>query len=81
MTQPSALPSPKTGLELLDLYFLELRSHLLEAAAVFDRLERAPEGEEALRDPRVQSLLAALNEMNSGGGNRTERILRLLSVD
>ena len=40
-TSPNTLPSGKTAMELLELYFLDMRSHLLEVAAGLDRIERA----------------------------------------
>ena len=44
MTQNALkLPCPKSGAELLDMYYLEIRCNLLEAAATFDRLERSPD--------------------------------------
>jgi hypothetical protein len=36
-----ALAPPKSGRELLDLYYHDMRSHLLEVAAAFDRIDRA----------------------------------------
>ena len=34
------IPSPKTGRELVDEYFIENRNRLLEIAAFLDRLDR-----------------------------------------
>ncbi len=36
----SGLQSPKHPEELLDMYYNEMRSHLLEVASAFDRIER-----------------------------------------
>ena len=38
--QPGVIPSPKTGRELVDEYFIENRTRLLEIAAYLDRLDR-----------------------------------------
>ncbi len=40
-SKPARLPSGKSAPELLDMYFLEARMHLLETAAFLDRLARA----------------------------------------
>jgi hypothetical protein len=74
------LPNPKTARELLDLYFLDLRCHLLEAAAAFDRIERSPGAADALQDPRLQKLRAGLDILKSGGTDRAERFLSLFSA-
>ena len=73
------LSSPKTADELLDTYFLEARSHLLETAAVLDRIERAPDGAKALSDPRIKQLFDACEILTSVTGNRAEQFLRLFS--
>lgn len=75
----SGLGPRRTAAHLLELYFLDLRSHLLEVAAGFDRIERAPGGAEALRDPRARNLLAALELLKEGGGDRARRFLDLFS--
>ena len=38
--QPGVIASPKTGRELVDEYFIENRTRLLEIAAFLDRLDR-----------------------------------------
>ena len=77
---------PKSAAELLDMYYLEIRCHLLEAAAAFDRLERAasaapaPEREKLHADPRLQRLHQALDVLaRPGATNRTEQFLNLFS--
>ncbi len=75
------LPGPKSAAELLDLYYTDTRSRILETAAALDRLERAPGGAAALRDPRVAQLLGALDLLKEPGGDRAERFLRRLSVE
>jgi len=74
-----ALRSPKSAGELLDMYFLDMRSALLETAAALDRLERADGGEAILEDPRLKDLLSACDILKNGRGNRTEQFLVLFS--
>ena len=73
------LGSPMTGSELLDLYFPDVRSHLLEAAAALDRIEANANSDQVMADPRIQKLLAGLDILKSGGPDRAERFLRLFS--
>jgi hypothetical protein len=61
--------------QLLDLYFLEARSRLIDLAAFFDRIARA-EGE---ADFRLTALKQALEEMRSAESSRAERVLVSLS--
>ena len=77
--QKPALGSPKTGKTILDLYYLDARSALLETAATLDRIERADEGSEAFVDPRLQNLIKACGILKNGKTNRAEQVLLLLS--
>ncbi len=84
MTTPStsSIPgSPQSATSLLDLYYLEMRSALLETAAGFDRIRRAPGGEEALDDPRIRALSDACAILADGGAGQTRRILERLSAE
>ncbi|HLH54391.1 MAG TPA: hypothetical protein VKY92_12325 [Verrucomicrobiae bacterium] len=60
--------------QLLDLYFLEARSKLIDLAAFLDRLDRAP-GEADFRLNALVQAMAALQK----NGNRTENVLLSLS--
>jgi hypothetical protein len=73
------LGSPKSAKELLDMYFFEARSALLETAATLDRIERAKGGERIFLDPRVQKLMEALDLIKRARGNRAERFQILFS--
>lgn len=64
-----------TRQEVLDLYFMEARSKLIDVAAFMDRVERAG-GEE---DFRMEAFREALEELGQGGANRAERVLLALS--
>jgi len=71
-----ALRPPKTGDELLDMQYLDMRSHLLEVAAAFDRIERAG----GSRDPRLAQLRRAGRIALGAEGERARRFLEGLSV-
>ena len=73
------LPSPRTAEELLDIYFLDMRSALLETAAALDRIERAENGSDIFRDPRIGKLTEACEILKGGRKNRTEQFLTLFS--
>jgi hypothetical protein len=64
-----------TNCQLLDLYFLDARSHLLELAAFLDRLDRS-RGES---NSRTAALKAGIRELSSQSPDRAERILNVLS--
>ena len=72
------LTCPLTGPQVVDLYFMEQRAKLLDIAAFLDRLDRAclPAGH---GDLRVRALERAIPLLLDGEGERTRRILELLS--
>ena len=77
------IPSPKTGRELVDEYFIENRTRLLEIAAFLDRLDRSDTAL-ADRDYRVRAFRDALRLLEAGSDagetqTRVERIQHLLS--
>ncbi|NOY79439.1 MAG: hypothetical protein GXP31_00390 [Kiritimatiellaeota bacterium] len=72
-----ALSPPKSGPELLDLYYHDMRSHLLEVAAALDRIERAGG---ATDDPRLSRLRAAGRLALGEDADRARRFLEHLSV-
>ena len=70
------LTPPKTADQLLDMYYHDMRSHLLEVAAAFDRIDRAG-GTDDERLTRLRELAAvAVDELP----DRAERFLAALSV-
>ena len=73
------LGSPKSATQLLDMYFLDIRSALLETAAAFDRIERAEGGAEIFQDPRFYNLREACDIIKNGKVNRAEQFLTLFS--
>lgn len=73
------LSSPKTAAQLVDMYFLEARSHLLETAAILDRIERALDDGGGMTDPRIEQLKVACEIIKTGRGNRAAQFLLLFS--
>jgi hypothetical protein len=69
--------SPLSPREVVDEYFIENRTRLLEIAAFLDRLDRAEPGYSG-RDFRMQAFTEALAAVSAGAG-RLERIQLLLS--
>lgn len=81
--QPGVIPSPKTGRELVDEYFIENRNRLLEIAAFLDRLDRT-DLSLVDRDFRVRAFRDALRVLDSRPAagepqTRVERIQHLMS--
>jgi hypothetical protein len=68
--------SPRTGPQLVDEYFIENRTRLLEVAAYLDRLDRAG-GDGG--DFRMRAFREALDVRASGAGDET-RLLRIQMI-
>jgi hypothetical protein len=78
LVPPSAKePSPLSAKELIDEYFIENRTRLLEIAAFLDRVDRADAGY-AARDFRMKAFGEALAAL-AGQGGRLDRIQIILS--
>jgi hypothetical protein len=75
MTNTKTSASPLTGPEIIDEYFIENRTRLLEIAAFLDRLDRA---EHAVRDFRMEAFAEAVDAL-TGPGDRLMRIQLILS--
>jgi hypothetical protein len=73
----SRFQSPLTAPQLLDEYFIENRTRLLEIAAFLDRLDRT-DAKSAGNDFRVKAFTEAVAAL-SGPGERLTRIQLLLS--
>jgi hypothetical protein len=65
--------------EMLDRYFLQVRSHLLETAATLDRVDRATGAEKTAGDPRREFIARSLKILADGRPWRARRILELYS--
>ncbi|MBT3290001.1 MAG: hypothetical protein HN380_21845 [Victivallales bacterium] len=70
------LDPAKTPEQLLDLYYHDMRSHLLEVAAAFDRIERAG----SCPDPRLAHLRQIAAIAVDDQPDRAPRLLSELSV-
>ena len=71
------LDSPKSPVELLDMYYPNMRSHLLEVAAAFDRIEAAGETD----DIRLEKIRQITKIAVDAKPQRAKRILQELSVE
>ena len=71
-------PLPLSRSEVVDRYFLEHRAKVLDIAAFLDRVDRA-KGDAGEDDFRVRSLRASIAILLDGEGDRTKRVLDLLS--
>ena len=81
-TKPIPLPSPKSASELLDMYYLNMRSALLETAATLDRIERGRGYAQVATSPRLTRLRRTLSILaEDRGGKRAQRMLELYSVE
>ena len=70
-----ALPSPKTRAQLVDEYFLENRTKILDIAAFLDRLDRAGDGD----DFRMAAFRQALEALTSTDGPRIQQVQMIFS--
>jgi hypothetical protein len=64
-----------TRQQVLDLYFMEARSKLIDLAAFIDRMERA-EGDD---DFRMKAFRLALSKLSEGETHKAKRVLMTLS--
>ncbi|MEN3338842.1 MAG: hypothetical protein V7647_2518 [Acidobacteriota bacterium] len=74
---PTSFRSPLTTSQILDEYFIENRTRLLEIAAFLDRVDRTPPMT-AAEDFRMKAFAEAVAAL-SGPGERLMRIQLLLS--
>jgi hypothetical protein len=82
-THTQHLKSPKSSQELIDMYFLDVRCALLEAAAFFDRLDRSTEDSASLANhPQVVQLKKACETLlDTSSTSKVQSILKQLSDD
>ena len=76
-TKATPQPAPK----VLEAYFLEARSKLLDVAAILDRMGRGGDGEDVENDPRLARIRQALEVLLDQSGGRAERIQKVFSLD
>lgn len=75
----SAPYSPMRAIDILDLYFIENRSRLLDIASFLDRIDRHEGAEEAKADYRYQAFERIIELLSQPGGGRTKAIQVALS--
>lgn len=71
--------SPMKAIDILDLYFIENRSRLLDIASFLDRIDRYDGAEEARTDYRYQAFAKIIELLREPGGGRTKAIQVALS--
>lgn len=69
----------KTGEEILERHYLEMRARLLDLGAAFDRIDRGEAHADLASDPRMEKLRAGLQIVLSPAPGRAERIQLLFS--
>ena len=67
--------------EVLDHDFLELRSRILDIAAMLDRIDRAPARHGGHPEERLGQLRQALSALTEPGPDRAETIQRIFSLE
>ena len=70
---------PMTAQEIIDLYFIENRSRVLDIASFLDRIDRYEGANEAKTDFRYQAIMKVIELLKESGGNRTKSIQLALS--
>ncbi len=70
---------PMTATQILDLYFIENRSRIMDIASFLDRIDRYEGAEEAKADFRYQAFIKILDVLRDADGNRTKAIQVALS--
>ena len=71
--------TPVPAQQVLDQYFLEARSRILDAAAILDRIGR---GDGTVTgDARIARLHRAIEALSTAESGRAERIQRIFSLD
>lgn len=76
MGQPYA---PMRAIDILDLYFIENRSRLMDIASFLDRIDRYEGAEEAKADYRYQAFLNILDITREASADRAKAVQIALS--
>lgn len=76
MTEPYR---PMQALDVLDLYFIENRSRILDIASFLDRIDRYQGAEQAKADYRYQALIKVIDLLRAPDNGRTKAIQLALS--
>jgi hypothetical protein len=70
---------PLTTRQIIDEYFIENRTRLLDVAAFLDRLERSADGRPAGEDFRMEAFDRALCVLSAKGSSKMEQIQLVFS--
>lgn len=73
--------TPLPASQVLDTYFLEARSKLLDLAAVLDRIGRGAGAAGVADDPRLEKIRRALEVLHDRSGGRAERVQQIFSLE
>ncbi len=72
--------TPLPAATALDQFFLDARSKLLEAAAIFDRIGRGDGSTGVASDPRAVKLREAVEVLAGDAPNKAELLQQLFSL-
>jgi hypothetical protein len=65
--------------QIIDEYFVENRTRLLDIAAFLDRLDRSSDGRPAAEDFRIQAFARALRVLSSSEGGKIDQLQLIFS--
>ena len=68
------MPTNRTAMTILDHDFLEIRHRMLDIAAALDRIGSAPQSADALADPRMKRIHAAVQILSQPEAGRADRV-------
>jgi hypothetical protein len=71
--------SPMKAIDVLDLYFIENRSRILDIASFLDRIDRYEGAEEAKADYRYQAFMKIIGLLQEPAAGRTKAVQVALS--
>ncbi len=72
--------TPMPATQVLDGYFLEARSKILDLAGILDRIGRGRDAAALAADPRLAKIRQALEVLNDPSGGRAERTQQIFSL-
>ncbi len=70
---------PMRAMDVLELYFVENRSRILDIASFLDRIDRYEGAAEAKADYRYQAFMTVIGLLGEPSGDRTKAIQLALS--
>jgi hypothetical protein len=73
--------TPLPAAQVLDRYFLEARSKILDLAAILDRIGRGQGVDTAEKDARLEKIHQALEVLGDRSGGRAVRIQQIFSLE